>query len=547
MIEALDQIQSYCNNLKPIQDYVLTYLNDSDTANDQDNLNKIFQEIENQNISKNEILFDEFLRMLSSIASYHLYSNNFYKKIIRLINEYKNVIKNNYTNEEIFSIFLHNEPIIIFLSKEEIFNFEDNDFKNLINNNDYKEQYDYFFSTELDEQERGKNHTQLCKIIRSDQKDDFFAFIEQNNILLNSNIQPSMFETNHFLREQKEVSLLQYSAIYGSVEIFRSIIEKEPDLLTGEIWPFAFLGGNSYVIEIVEALSTPPPKDNFKSCLLILIQRHQNELFNQIKSNYTPEKETTEEGELDIKDEDDEYIVNPLIKTAIHSFNFSIISQLIKDVKSDEEINEILHEASKVGFSKIVELVMNLPSININKCEKTTALQKACNNGNYFVVNILIAHPNIDLNLQSLPNIEANDVNYDGLTALSRAVRYGHNKVVDLLLKQEKIDVNRNSRWYGTAPIHAAAIFNNVKAMELLLKCNGINVNIQTNDHYKMISQLTLVDGRETALHLACLYNHAEIVKLLLAAPGIDKTLKNWDEKTPIEYTDNQEIKSLFN
>ena len=67
---------------------------------------------------------------------------NFYPKwkelIILIINESMDIIKRNYSNQEIFSIFHHNEPLILFLSKENIFQFDD--IKYLIINRHHQEQ-----------------------------------------------------------------------------------------------------------------------------------------------------------------------------------------------------------------------------------------------------------------------------------------------------------------------------------------------------------------------------------------------------------------------
>lgn len=551
MSEVLVEIKNYCDNFKAMQNLILTYFNDSNESNEQNNLTQIFQEVSRLNVCNSEILFDEFMHMLSQIASHHRHDNNFYEKMKKVINEYKNTIKNNYSNEEIFSIFVHNEPILIYLSQEEIFDIEDVKF--LFFNNDYQKQYEYFFPDlppEGNDQELGENHNKICKIIRSDQKEEFVSYIEQNNLSFESYIPRSIFETNEFLLKQKVISLLQYSAFYGSIEILKYVKDQRPDLINGSIWPFALYSGKKEIIEIIKELNTPPPKDDFKSCLLNLIESHQNELFELIQKNYSPESNPKDEEDNDKElidiDEDKEQIFNPFVKAAIHSFNFSMISNLIEKVSTDDEFNEILNEASKVGFNKIVELIMKVPSIEINKCNRTTALEKACMKGNLFVTKLLISSPEIDINLQSLPELESSDEDFDGLTALSFAIRFGHNKIVELLLKQEKIDVNKKSRWRGSAPIHVAAKYNNIYAIELLLKCDGIDVNSQTNDEYKMKSCLTLSGGSETALHFACQNNYIDIVQVLLEANGINPKIKNWEGKTPADCTDDQDVKSLF-
>mgnify|MGYP001026848459 FL=1 len=174
-------------------------------------------------------------------------------------------------------------------------------------------------------------------------------------------------------------------------------------------------------------------------------------------------------------------------------------------------------------------------------------LQHACVIGDLYLVKILLTVPDIEVNLQSMSHVRDVSVqDYDGVTALEIAIRYGHSKILSLLLSQPNIDANKKSRWRGNPPLVIAAKFNNVRATKLLLARENINVNAQTHDEYRINRNLTLAGGRETALHFACRYNRVEIVKLLLKYPGISTNLANWDNKEPVDVTDNQEIKDLF-
>lgn len=565
-MQELIDIKSYCESFKTIQDCVLAYLNESDEGNDENNLKNIFQNIDNQNLCTKPESFNEFLRMLLCISSYHCHTNNFYLKIFRILSEYKDYIKSNYTNEEIFSIFLHNEPIIILLSKGGIFQF-DEDLINLINNADHLEQREYFNPAQpLEEKEeiqaRGENHNKLCKIIRSDSAQDFFSFIEQNNISLESNIPISIFETNHFLRQHKITTIIQYAAISGSSEIVRSILEKKIDIMNQSIWEFAFEGQNPDIIEIVETLETPPPDDNYKSCLLNSIRGHQNDIYKMIREKYSKNsefKENEEEDKNETDYEDKKPRFNTILKTAIQSFNFTIIASMIQEAKSDDDFNGIFQTASQVGFPTIVSKMMNISSVNINFCDQKTAFQKACETGDFYVVKNLIKNPQIMPNMESITRVFSLASDFDGLTALERAIRYGHNKIVEFLLQQkgsdEKIliDVNKESRWRGNTPLMIAAQYNNIKAADLLLKCDGIQVNARNQEGYttkynshKGENDIVKFCGGETALHVACKLNRIEIVERLLERPEIDKSITNWENKTAVECTDNKEIIQLF-
>lgn len=543
MTSVLSDIKDYCEEAQKIQEHILMYFDDTNAANDDDNLKKIFQEIDRQNVAKSEDLFDQFLRMISSYASNHNHSNNFYKKFFRIINEYKNVIKSNYNNEEIFTIFVHNEPILLFLLKEKIFQI-DEDVDNLIKNQDHVEQFQFFFPTDkFDEQDRedGQNHSKLCKIIRSDNVNDFVEFINTNNVQLGSNISPSIFETNKFLQEHQETSILQYSAFYGSIQIFKYIVDKQIDLLTKDIWEFAFLGQNNEIIEAIIGFQIPPPNDCFQLCLFNSIKSLQNKTYEKIKEKFLPS-----ENDNDNNMPPPKRVINIELYHAILSFNYPIIVKYITN-ENNTSFNDIFQASCKVGFLKIIQLFNGVNGIKINECSKHSALHKACIIGDYNLVKQLLTINEIDINQQSVTYVK--DVvkqDYDGLTPLELAIRYGHNKIVQLLLSNDKIDINKISRWRGSPPLLIAAKFNNVNATKLLLARDDIKVNAQCHDEYRINNGLQLTGGRETALMIACKYNRVEIVKLLLKHPNVDTKLVDWQGKTPVECTDNLEIKSLF-
>lgn len=83
---------------------------------------------------------------------------------------------------------------------------------------------------------------------------------------------------------------------------------------------------------------------------------------------------------------------------------------------------------------------------------------------------------------------------------------------------------------------------NNVEVVKLLLSHPKIDINS---------SSLLNFDGNdvseeETALHLAVKNEKIEIIKLLLNHEDIDVHSKNNDDETPIELTENDDIKALF-
>ena len=540
-LEEIEEIKSYCQNVQEIQEYTLNYLNDQNSANDQNNLTKLIQVLEKQNIIENEETFGQFLRMISKIGLYHRHINNFYPKINRIILEYKNFIKTNYSNEDIFSIFLHNEPILLFLLKEKIFQFDD-EIKFLLVNKDYQEQQNFFFSADINEkyQEEGQNHTQICQIIRSDELQSFISYIEQNNVQLRSNISPSIYETNLFLRNHKETSLIQYSAFYGSFQIFKYMVENQPDILDETVWEFAFYGENKQIIDNIENHNIPISNKTIRSCIMNSIRSHQNDTFEKLLNRFLTEKNEEKE-----KEEINQIITKyDMLKSAILAFNYKVIAEYIEKVK--KSLYNIFLKGCKSGLHQIVESLLFLPNLNINNCSSHAGLHYACMNGDLYLVKLLLAMPIIDINITSHHCIMSIEKEFEGFTPLELAIRYGHNRIVLLLLSNEKININKGSQWIKSLPLSVAVKFNNFFAAKVLLSFDGIQINSATNDRF-LAKENRIVDGGETALHIACQYNRVEFVKLLLKHPNIDINPTNWVDKKPIDLTDNEEIKSLLN
>jgi ankyrin repeat protein len=126
------------------------------------------------------------------------------------------------------------------------------------------------------------------------------------------------------------------------------------------------------------------------------------------------------------------------------------------------------------------------------------------------VVKLLLNHPDID------PNFKA----ASGYTALMCAVRpYADVRVVRLLLGHEGTNVNqRNDR--GRTALHVAAYSGALKAAELLLEREDIDINLPDNNGW-------------TPLFYAC-SSTPWIAKLLLDHPDIDVNRQNGEGRTAL-------------
>ena len=95
-----------------------------------------------------------------------------------------------------------------------------------------------------------QNDSYVCSLIRNDFVEEFIAYVNQACISLTSKIKTSIFETNEFLIEN-EPTLIEYSAFYGSIQIFQYLqlnnVELKPNL-----WFYAIHSQNAELIHILE-------------------------------------------------------------------------------------------------------------------------------------------------------------------------------------------------------------------------------------------------------------------------------------------------------
>ena len=103
-----------------------------------------------------------------------------------------------------------------------------------------------FLNDEVDDffQKRkiGENDDALCKIIRNDEIVTFIQFIQKEKISLQSKITKSIYENNPLLLENS-LTLIEYSAFYGSINIFKYLLNNGVEL-TQSIWLYSIHGEN---------------------------------------------------------------------------------------------------------------------------------------------------------------------------------------------------------------------------------------------------------------------------------------------------------------
>ena len=120
------------------------------------------------------------------------------------------------------------------------------------------------------------------------------------------------------------------------------------------------------------------------------------------------------------------------------------------------------------------------------------------------------------------------DVNEEtrwGATGLMSALNNGHNHVVQLLLQHPQIDINHVDL-DGSSALHHAVWSDNHEGLAALLARNDelTTINQRIRDHYG-----------ETSIMEAVAWNSADCFHLLLTSPRVDLDLRDDYKRTPEE------------
>ncbi|XP_071444003.1 alpha-latrotoxin-Lg1a-like [Hetaerina americana] len=211
-----------------------------------------------------------------------------------------------------------------------------------------------------------------------------------------------------------------------------------------------------------------------------------------------------------------------------------------------------LHLSSMNNYLDIVEILLESDEVDINASSQgnLTALHLASMYGNLEIVELLIARNETDVNAQSINNwtplhfavslkkenvvsvlleIDSTDANMAGegnITPLHLAAVTGQKHVVLGLLEKEAAIEEQTKD--GLTGLHLAAMHRNQEVVSSLID-NGANINVRT------------VNG-STPLHIAAQNGYLELVKYLVDDRGADFNIKDNDEKTPLQVTNQVDI-----
>ena len=300
-------IQENFSKMKKMYISILSYIDESNSLMDFSSLILILDKIK---IGDNLHLLKSLLYILLKISNDHHRTPTLISKIEEIIRYFKDQINKYFPNWEIFNIFKSNKRILIFLFEEKIIKMENYIATKIITKKYLERNYfDYFLpeikpfvnerflkshgcehliseiSKDLPEnffekRKSGENDSAICEVIRNDSVTDFTSFIEKNKISLDYKIEKSIYETNLFLLKQKcDVSLIEYAAFFGSVNIFNHLRKKGAELASS-LWLYAIHGKTAEIIHILN-----------ENKIYESIRCHENDMANYFIITFLNEKD----------------------------------------------------------------------------------------------------------------------------------------------------------------------------------------------------------------------------------------------------------------
>ncbi|KAL7090622.1 hypothetical protein ACP275_12G052800 [Erythranthe tilingii] len=161
-------------------------------------------------------------------------------------------------------------------------------------------------------------------------------------------------------------------------------------------------------------------------------------------------------------------------------------------------------------FSKEEKMLMNkrVPDLAVATSGKWHPLHTLAASGEFYLVNALLKHNNLDIN--------APDKN--GLTAIHKAILGKKQAIFNFLLRESANPFVRDNE--GATLMHYAVFAASSQMIKILLLYN-VDINLQDNVGW-------------TPLHLAVQSRRTDVVRLLLIK-GADRTLKNRDGLTALD------------
>ncbi|KAK8843653.1 hypothetical protein M9Y10_024716 [Tritrichomonas musculus] len=294
--------------LQRMQESLIDYLDDE--TNSELKFQYLSETFEDIKIGDDKYVLTLLLHLLAKISNNHHRYHNFFSKIEQVLRFFKDNIKKYYSNSEFFHIFKDNKRILLFLIEEEMIIIEKNIAKEISTNDKYLQaKYPEYFRPEIQPfineswfpknvdfseeiptnfnelRKIGENDGYLYDLIQKDLVKDFISYISRSNYALKSFCMPSIYETNQFLLKKQKVTLIEYAAFFGSIQIFQ-FLHKSGVQLTQSLWFYAIHSDNADLIHFLEENNMKPEGLNLNKLISESMKCHHNNIANYFQNNY---------------------------------------------------------------------------------------------------------------------------------------------------------------------------------------------------------------------------------------------------------------------
>lgn len=115
-----------------------------------------------------------------------------------------------------------------------------------------------FEKYENNRQER-KNNSCICSLICQNSVEEFISYVNNHNIIsLSREIFPSIFESNSFIIENKNITLI-WHAFLGLFQIFQYLFLHKVEITQNKLWLYSIHYKNSEMIHYLESNKVSQP------------------------------------------------------------------------------------------------------------------------------------------------------------------------------------------------------------------------------------------------------------------------------------------------
>lgn len=311
------EINEYIDKMKEIQEQLIQFIDSDDQAEYSFKVLKSF--LDTKKIGLVPMDIKAIIYLIQHLSKNHHRKADFYDKMKEFFKNYEKDIKKLFTNDEIFNLFKDdklillilfenkiitpNKKIIIFILQKSIEDFEQTPIYNKYAYYFYPEIKPYISKSKADqianellnidsnifsnfEKKRriGENDSYIIDLIRNDSVEEFISYINRNSISIdNSKVQRSLFETNSYLFQCENHSLIEYAAFYGSIQIFQYLRLNKVNLTTS-LWYYSIHSNSADLIHILEEEHVKSDDGNFVKCFEEAIKCHHNDVANYIQN-----------------------------------------------------------------------------------------------------------------------------------------------------------------------------------------------------------------------------------------------------------------------